>query len=680
MPQMTMRLRPGVNVEATPALNEAGISVSNLIRFRNGLPEKLGGWTAYYPSAVGGVPKCLLAWQDLNANQYLGIGTTTLLGTVSSNVLTNLTPQTLTSDFAPKFSTTNGSATVTVDDLNIANVTTFDSIEFVTPVAVGGLILSGVYPIALVTGTTTYQITAASLATSTVSNGGSVPSFAVTSGSATVTVTLAAHGLAVDSTIAFGLATTVGGVTISGTYTVTSVPSANTFTITANTTASSTTSGSMNGGNTRLAYYIAIGPVATAAGYGLGTYGSGGYGTGVATSAQTGTPITATDWTLDNWGQTFLACPDGGGIYAWTPNTGYQNAQLVSGAPIHNTGAFVSTQTQMLICYGSTSQQDIGSSQDPLLVQWSAQGDYADFTVSTTSQAGSRRLPQGSKIVGGMSVPQQELLWTDLDLWSMNYLGSLAAGVWGFTKIGSNCGLIGKHAATRQGSQIYWMSPSNFWVTGSGQPTPIPCSVWDKVFQDLNTAYQTKCWCWSNTPFNEIWWFYPRASTNATEPDAFVKYNVRENVWDYGPLSRSAGIDQSLLGMPIAATPTGIVYKHESSQDADGQPINAYFETGLYELSEGEEIAFVDWVLPDMKFQTASGASSSANIQLTFTSYYYTGGTSETHGPYTFSSSTTYINPRIRGRFVSVRVESNDVGSWWRLGAIRMRVAKDGRL
>ncbi len=680
MPMTTLRLRPGVNAELTPAQNEAGYSVSNLIRFRSGLAEKLGGWTAYYPSAVGGIPKCLSAWQDLNDNKYLGIGTTTLLGTISSGSLTNLTPQTVTSNFAPKFSTTIGSATVTVDDLNIANVTTFDSIEFLTPVSIGGLILSGVYPIILVTGTTTYQITAATVATSTVANSGAVPLFDVTSGSATVSVTLTAHGLSVYDTVAFGVSTTVGGITISGTYTVTSITSANIFTITANTTASSTTSGSMNAGSARLTYYIAIGPVATSAGYGLGTYGSGGYGTGVATSKQTGTAITATDWTLDNWGQTLLACPDGGGIYAWTPNTGYQNAQLVSGAPIYNTGAFVSNQTQMLICYGSTETHTIGVDQDPLLVQWSAQGDYTDFAVSTTSQAGSRRLPQGSKIIGGMSVPQQELLWTDTDMWSMNYLGSLAAGVWGFQKIGSNCGLIGKHAATRQGSQVYWMSASNFWVTGSGQPQVIPCTVWDNVFQDLNETYQHKCWVWSNTPFNEVWFCYPRSSTNATEPDAVAVYNVRENVWTSFPLGRTCGIDQSLLGMPIAAASTGLIYEHETSNDADGQPINAYFESGLYNISETQDIMFVDWVLPDMKFETASGASSAATIQITFTSYYYTGGDAQTHGPYTFNSSTRYLNPRIRGRLMSVRVESSDVGSWWRVGAIRMRAAPDGRL
>jgi hypothetical protein len=753
MPFATLKLRPGVNVEQTFSLNEAGISESNGIRFRNGLAEKLGGWLSYYPFAVGGVPKALHAWQDLNDLDYLGVGTTTILGAIADGSLTNITPQTYTSDINPNFATTASSTTVTITDANIANVTTFDSVEFKTPVAVGGIVLSGVYPISLVLGTTQYQITASSAATLTRANatitaitkanpgavttsgahgfstgdliyffgivgmtqlngqlctitstgansftigidtsgyatytsGGSasagvVPKFTTTSGSSTVTVTLQDHGLAAFDTVAFALSTTIGGVTISGTYSVVAVPSADTFTISVSSQATSSTSGLMNSGQVELDYYIALGPPSASSGYGIGTYGTGGYGTGSSTTAQTGTPIAATDWSLDNWGQTYLSCPENGGVYAWTPNSGFQNAQLVAGAPAHNRGMFVSMQTQMLICYGSTTNASIGIDQDPLLVSWSAQGDYTDFTVSVTTQAGSRRLPQGSKIIGGMSVPGQEFLWTDLDLWSMNYLGSLQAGVWGFQKIGSNCGLIGKHAATRQGSQVMWMGASNFWVTGNGQPQVIPCTVWDTVFQDLNTDYQHKCWAWSNSPFNEVWWFFPRASTGATEPDAFAKYNIREQTWDYGEMDRTCGIDQSIIGLPIAASSAGIIYEHEVSPDADGQPLNASLLTGWYAMSEGEDVMFLDWALPDMIWRTFDSSNSSASIKITFYSTYYPGNTPQTHGPYTVTQSTQYINPRIRGRLIQIKVESNDIGSFWRLGAVRMRLAKDGRL
>lgn len=831
-----LRLRPGVNVEITSSQLEAGYAQSNLIRFRNGLAEKLGGWEKFYSFAVGGTPKALHAWLDINDNEYLGVGTTTILGAITNSTLTTLTPQIYTSDIIPNFTTTSGSANVTVTDANVATVTTFDSVELRTPISVGGLILSGVYPVNLFLGAGQYRIVASGLATSTqttatitgitvaspgvvttaanhgfatgqlvyidsvvgmtqvnkrlftvtvvspttfqivdtstytayssagIASPSSVPFFTTAAGSANVTVTMQAHGLSVGSTIVFPISTTVcksvvtitnaspgvvtwftgshgmsggetivftttgtlptgltagttyyvlaagitattfrvsatsggaaintssagsgihtgtvGSVAIQGTYAATSITDVNNFVIAISSVPAANSVDPMNGGLAEYKYYIALGPVTAGTGYGIGTYGSGGYGTGATGSALTGTPITADNWTLDNWGQTFLATPEGGGLYAWTPGTGFQNAQLVAGAPLFNNGMFVSMQVQMAIMYGSTDEQTVGIEQNPLLVKWSAQGDYTDFTISTTSQAGSRQLPQGSKIVGGMSVPGQELLWTDLDLWSMTYLGSLAAGVWGFTKIGSNCGLIGKHAACRQGSAVYWMSASNFWVTGNGQPAVVVCSVWDTVFQDLNTTYQDKCWAWSNTPYNEIWFFYPRASTSATEPDAFVKYNIRENVWDYGALDRTAGIDQSILGMPISATSGGIIYEHETSPNADGQPLIVTFTTGKYHLSEGQDISFIDWWLPDMIWRLFNG-SGSASIQITIYSQYYQSDTPTTYGPYTITNATNYFNPRIRGRFVWFTVSSSDLDSWWRFGSSAVRLAPDGRL
>ncbi len=681
MPFAMVRLKPGVNVESTPSLSEAALQQSNLIRFRAGLPEKLGGWDKFFNFAVGGVPKALHAWQDLNEQDYLGVGSTTVLGAIANNTLVNITPQQKTTNFAPNFSTTISTPNVVVVDSNVTTITSFDSVEFKTPISVGGLILSGAYPIDLFLGAGQYRIIAAANATSSVANGGAVPVFDTTSGSATVTVTLNNHGLLAGGSITFPITTSVGGITILGTYQAVTITSGNIFTIAGTNLASSTATVSMNSGQTQLLYYIALGPVATSTGYSVGTYSSGAYSTGSATTAQTGTAITATDWTLDNWGQTFLACPDAGGIYAWTPNAGFQNAQLVATAPIYNAGLFVSMQTQMLICYGSTEDDDIGVDQDPLLIKWSDVGDYTSFAVSTTSQAGSRRLSTGSKIVGGMSAPQQELIWTDLGLWSMNYLGSLQAGVWGFNQIGWSCGLIGKHAAARLGSSIFWMSGSNFFaLIGGGAPQVIPCPVWDVVFQDLNTTYQAKSWAWANTPFNEVWFFYPRASTNATEPDAFVKYNTVEGEWDYGPMDRTCGIDQSIVGMPIAATSGGIIYEHEVSADADGQAINAWFMTGLYQLSDGEEMLFVDWGLPDFIWQLFGSNNPSATLLITIYAYDYLSSAPVISGPHTVTSSTPYFNPRVRGRFFALRVESNDIGSFWRLGGCRFRLSRDGRL
>ena len=253
----------------------------------------------------------------MNGTKHLAVGTTTQLAVTTAGQLTAITPQTLTTNPAPSFTTTIGSPIVQVTDPGVSNLTVYDFVLFNTPIAVGGLVLSGLYQITQITGVTSYDITAASNATSHVVNAGAVPVFTTVSGSSIVEVTIANHGLAVGGTVVFPASTTGNGVTIQGFYTVppSGIIDVNNFNIIVNKQASSSGSFSMNGGNVQLVYYINIGPPATGQGYGLGGYGSGGYGTGVTGGQQTGTAITATDWTSDNFGEILLACPANGGVY-----------------------------------------------------------------------------------------------------------------------------------------------------------------------------------------------------------------------------------------------------------------------------------------------------------------------------------------------------------------------------
>src|SRR3990167_6096877 len=278
MATVPLRLIPTVNVEPTETLNEAGISSCNLIRIKAKLPQKLGGWEKFYPLSVLGTPRDLHAWQDLNSIDHLALGTTQQFAIITSGTLSDITPQTLLSDFAPDFTTTISTTTVKIDDPNIANVTAYDSVFFNTPISVGGIILSGLYPIATITGATTYTIVAADAATASVANGGSVPSFHFHSGSSEVHVLLNDHGMVVDNETVFPISTSGSGVTILGTYDVVQVSGANEFSITGDAEASSTSTVAMNGGEAQILYYINLGPAATGAGFGLGGYGLGAYG------------------------------------------------------------------------------------------------------------------------------------------------------------------------------------------------------------------------------------------------------------------------------------------------------------------------------------------------------------------------------------------------------------------
>ena len=677
-----VKLKPGVTVDWTPTLNEAGISQSQLIRFRDGLVQKYGGWQKFYGLAVSGIPRDLHAWQDLNSVDHLSVGTTTTFNVITSGSLQVVTPQTLLSNFSPNFSTVNTSNVVTIVDPNINTVTIYDSVFFNTPISVGGIILSGLYPINTVTGTTSYKIIAATNATSTVNNAGAVPVFTTVSGSAVVSVALTADGLSTvspNNTIVFAISTTGNGVTIAGAYPAVSITDANDFEIQVPTQATANGSFSMNGGNAQLVYYIALGPPAGGAGYGLGGYGLGGYGTGLTSSVQTGTPITATDWTSDNWGELVVACPANGGIYYFDPTGGFANMSLVSAGPIFNSGIFVSTSEQILIAYGSSITEQIGVQQDPMLVQWSDSGNFLNWSPTNADFAGNFRIPIGSEIMAGMAGPaNQNLIWTDLDLWSMNFIGQ--PEVFGFNQIGAGAGACGRHAIQKLRGGVYWMGLSNFYSYDGSGVNVVQCPVWDAVFQNLNVPFAQNVRAMPNTPFNEAGFLYPSLASSNGENDSYVKWNLTEpgRPWDYGLLARSAWIDLTIFGNPIAATPGGIIYRHESTNDADGQPLVASFTTGFFYLQEGEDFVQVDQMLPDFKWQTYAGGTGSAQIQITFNVVNYPGDTPRQYGPYTVQQATKILQTRFRGRQVSITVQSSDIGSFWRVGKNRFRYSAVG--
>ena len=679
MPHNTIKLKPGVETNTTLALNEAAYSSSALIRFlpeRNGygLAQKLGGWVSYYNSALSSKIRALKGWADLNATNHLGIGAEASLTVLTGNNLVDITPQITTTNPAPNFSTTSGSSTVTIVDAGIT-ASTLDFVEFVTPVSVGGLILSGPYALFTASGTT-YTIIASALATATVTSGGASYAFSTTSGSSLISTTFNAHGYAVGDSFYVGVPTTLGGLTLSGLYTVLTVPTVNTFTFSAANTATSTAGPVLiNSGNIRSTFYVALGPQPTGSGFGVGGFGTGGFGVGTTQPSVPGTPITATDWTLDNFGQDLVACPAGGAVYYWQPGGQLQNAQIVGGnGPLVNSGIFVAMPERQIIAYGSS----FTLAPDPLLIRWSDIGDFTQWNATPTNQAGSYRIPTGSSIVAAVQGPQQGLIWTDLDLWAMQYIG--APFVYGFNKIGSNCGAISRHSTGQLNGAVFWMSQKQFFMLMGSGPQSIPCPIWDVIFQNINTSYLYKVACGVNSQFNEVTWYYPSASS--TENDSYVKYNTVLQQWDYGSLGRTAWVDQSVLGPPIGAGSDNYLYQHEIGNDAaSGTSTTAMlssFQTGFFQLNEADDLIFIDQIWPDMKWGTYSG-SQNATVQITFYVTNYPGDAVTAYGPYNMTQATEYISVRIRARLMSIAVSSNDVGTFWRLGAIRYRFQPDGK-
>jgi len=601
------------------------------------------------------------------------------LSVISNNTRSVITPRSATQSAAVAVTTSQGSSFVTITASN-SLVNNGDTVYIETPIAVGGLIIFGVYPCIFVD-SNNFQISVLNslgqpvYATSSVTSGGAVPSFAFASGTATVNVTLVNHGYTVGSTFTVLVSTTGGGVTLYGNYTVSSVVSTNVFQIIAQNQATSNATVSMNGGNAFYTYYHTPGPVPTGTGYGIGGYGIGGYGTGVVPSFGTyGNPITVTDWTLDNWGQIFVSCPVNGPIFTWSPTAGVTQASIIYNGPIANDGMFVAMPQRQIIAWGST----FNGIQDPLLIRWSDVGDYSTWIATVTNQAGSYRMPKGSKIVGCIQGPQQGLVWTDLGLYAMQYTGP--PYVYQFNELGTGCGMVGRKAAASLNGIVYWMGQSQFFMLGQNGVQIVACPVWDVIFQDIDLTNANKIRVAANSYFGEIAWYYPTVSSGG-EISAYVKYNVVLNQWDFGNLVRTAWINQSVLGPPIGAGPSvnsNYIYQHETSPDADGQAMTSNFQTGYFEISDAEYKVFVDQFWPDMKFGYYGGTQQ-AQLQLTFYVTDYPHENPRVYGPYAMNNQTDFITPRFRGRLMSIGMGSSDVGSFWRIGAPRYRLQPDGK-
>lgn len=442
-----------------------------------------------------------------------------------------------------------------------------------------------------------------------------------------------------------------------------------------------------NGGDEAFIYSIGPGPYVAGSGYGVGGYGVGGYGTGQTQPVISGISIGTNTWLLDNWGNQALALPVNSlaiaypdfsiafqPVYYWDPTSGQIAARAIPSGPSASNGMFVAMPQRQIIAWGSTFSGII----DPLLVRWCDVNDYTVWIAQITNQAGSYRLPSGGEIRGGLQTPQQGLLWTDIELWSMQYIGQ--PYVYSFNKIGQGCGLIAKWAKVycSLNGIVYWMGSQQFFSLSGYGVQPIVCPIWDVVFQQLDLAALYKITCAANSLFQEITWYYP-VQGGTGEVQNYVRYNVILGTWDFGMLGRSAWTDVSVMGPPIGADPVaGYIYQHETSPDADGQPMNSTFTTGYFALSDGDQKIYIDEVWPDMKWGTYGGTAT-ANVQITFNVTDFPGQTPATYGPYTVTQQTQWINPRMRGRLMSITLSSGDLGSFWRLGLPRYRIQPDGR-
>jgi hypothetical protein len=662
MPLTILRFKPGVDTETTPVLSEAGWNNSQLIRWRAGLPEKLGGWVHLNQVALVGTGRGIHVWADLAGIAYVAVGTEQRLQLFTGGLMYDITPLRATSNISPDFSTVSTSKTVTVHDTAHGASPGDWTDEFVV-VSVGGILLLGFYQVQTVVDANNYTITAPTAATATVNNGGAVPSFTTTNASPNVTVLLANHGLSAGGLFQVQVSTTVGGITLLGTYPVISSADSSHFVI-APGPAATADSVSENSGHARIEYLIQSGLASATplSGYGIGAYGSGLYGEGGDPSVNDIAPLR--QWFLDNWGQDLIGNYNGSTMYVWAPPEVPGNVAVPTGGttPTEINSSFVAMPAQIAVALGA----ETSGTFDPNLIRWSDVDDFTDWVATAVNQAGSYRLPTGSKIIGGIQGPQFACIWTDIDMWLMEYIQP--PFIFGFNKIGATS-TVSARAAGIYASSVYWLSQNNFCVYDGNSIQVLDCTVWDQFFYDVNLAQADKIFCAVNLAFNEIGWFYP--SLNSNEVDSYVKYNVVEKAWDYGTLIRTCWAGRSVLGPPIGTDTAGLLQQHEIGHDADGQAMLPSVQSGYLSLSDGEIFTFVERLIGD--FILTGGVAPNNRVMISLTFQDYPNGPTRTYGPFQWSGTMpNYSIVRGRSRTVSVTISSLDLGVFWRMGGLRL--------
>ena len=498
--------------------------------------------------------------------------------------------------------------------------------------------------------------------------------FTTTAQSAVVNVNHAAHGGQVGNYVRFTGAAAVGGLTLNGEFQIATVVDADNYTVTATVPAESTAG--PGGGAVSYEYDIDIGASGnvTVTGWGTGGYGQGLYGIG---QVGVGVVEPVRIWSLDNFGEDLLASPSGGPLYHWDRTNGATTrAVIVPTAPPNMQRMLISPEARHTIAFGAgLGTQSAPGNKDALLIRFSSQEDFTDWTSTDVNTAGDIRLDVGSRIITAIESRGQIIVFTDESLHGLQFVG----GNFLFSLIhaGQSVTIIGPNGGVDVNGIVYFMGTDDFLMY-DGVLRVMECDVRNTVFEDINQAQGDKVFCAVNKLFTEIWWLYPSSTSEIV--NRYVKYNYKDQVWDFGTIDRTALHDSSsFFGLPYG-TFEGRIFQHESGvdeTDIDGvtQPMVSFLETYQQEIAEGTRLMHVGGMIPD--FKTLVG---SIDLTLRGRAYPQQPNNQEvTKGPYTITSTTEKQDFRMRARQISFRVESNNIGDDWRMGTWRAKVRPHGR-
>ena len=617
-----LQFKAGINQDVTNYSNEGGWYECDKVRFLNGYPEKIKGWQQNGTYTLDGTCRALFGWVTSFTDNFLAIGT-------------------------------NSKVYIDVGE----------NLNDITPIR----------------------------ATSEANN-----IFAATDGSSTIVVTSSSHGAATGDFVTFSDAASLGGnITadvLNQNYEITRIDS-NSYSISAKdvdgNTVTANSSDSGNGGTSTVqTFEITAGNGTVEYGYGWGTstWGRSTWGSG---SLQ---PIILplTVWFFDNFDNDLImnVNTDGkGAIYYWARGSVVDPTNVIatravllssrsnaSDVPDEVGQIMMSQVDRHLLAFGSTPFG--GGDFDPLLIRFANQNEPENFTPSSLNSAGFLKVSSGSKIVTAFRTRQEILVYTEMSLHSLQFLGT--TDVFGLSELETNISIASPRSVAGASNVVYWMGSDKFYLY-NGKVNTLPCPLRDLVFNNINFDALPYVYAGTIETHNEIWWFYP--SKNSSINDSYITYNYAENLWFYGSLNRSAWLDSNLRQFPQAVG-DNFVYNHEIGNDADGSAMSAFITSSDFDIGDGEKFTLVKRIIPDVSF-TGSNASE-PTVKMTVKPRNFPGSTySVEQDKNVIETSvnvfTEQVFLRARARQMGFKISSDSLGTTWKLGSPRLDGKPDGR-
>ena len=710
-----VKFAPGFNKQVTSTGGESQWVNGDNVRFRYGSPEKIGGWAQLGSVEMTGRNTAIHHFVNTSGIKYAALGTSSILYAYSGGIFYDIHPIKSTTTLTSAFTTTNGSATVTVTfasahNMNKGDIILCDNFSSITNSNFGSGDFDDVkFMVASIPTDTTITITMSS------NESGSGAS---TSGGIRVKHYYPVGPAVETATTGWGLGSWGGQAQGQFTSTLSSSINASVTSLTMASSTSFASSGTVQIGTELITYTGNSGGTLSgltrgANGTTAATHSSGATVTDASNyfswnAAASGDIVTAPGlWSLDNFGNKLIATINGGESFEWDSNpTGANNtrATIISGAPTASAFSLVSTPDRHLIFFGTETTIGTSSTQDPMFIRFSSQENINTYAPSATNTAGTQRLADGSKIVGAIRGRDAIYIWTDTALFIMRFVGP--PFTFSFQQVGTNCGLIGQNAAVEVDGTAYWMSENGFFRY-TGKLESLPCLVEDHVYDDINTIPKQHINAGLNNLFGEVMWFYPNSGSGTV--NRMVAYNYLDSsperpVWTVGTLARSAWQDSAVFGKPhateydtssngtsgsstfVQGNVDGVsyYYEHETGLDQIREgattSITASIESGDFDIGQqglagdGEFMMKIRRVIPDFLAQTGD-----ARITLNLRDFPNDTSASSTLGPFTVTSGTQKIDTRARARSISLKIDNTSTSQFWKLGTFRIDYQPDGR-